>query len=409
MSLADVPLLFALAGLTLYTVLGGADFGAGMWQLTAGGGEAGARIRDLAHDSMAPVWEANHVWLIFVLTVVWTAYPTAFGSIASTLSVPLFAAGVGIILRGAAYALRAGARTHAEARRIDTLFALSSLLAPFALGTCIGAIASRRVPVGNASGHLISSWAAATPIAIGVIAVLSCAYLAAVYLAADARRLGDAEMAEAFRRRALGAGALAGAAAVGGLIVIHGDSERLYHGLTSGRGLPALIVSFVAGCAALGLVAARRHDPARVVAAVASAAVVAGWALAQAPTFLPGLTITQAAAPHDTLVAVTVAVIAGGVILFPSLGLLFRLLLTGRFDPGVAASGPPHAVGASGGAAAAVPRGAAGMARAALACFVAGAALVVFVDAWWGRAVGVVCLVACVVLGFMSVAPATLA
>jgi len=115
MHLYDLPLIFALIGLTLYTVLGGADFGAGFWQLVAGKGERADEIRDEAHHAMAPVWEANHVWLIFVLTVVWTAYPAAFGSLASTLSVPLFIAGVGIVLRGGAYALRAGTRTAARA------------------------------------------------------------------------------------------------------------------------------------------------------------------------------------------------------------------------------------------------------------------------------------------------------
>src|SRR3977135_1131686 len=118
MLLQSLPLVFVLVGLALYTVLGGADFGAGFWQLFAGRGKRGAEIREHAHHAMAPVWEANHVWLIFVLTVVWTAYPLAFGSIPSTLSIPLFIAGVGIVLRGGAYALRAGTMTHAEERRV---------------------------------------------------------------------------------------------------------------------------------------------------------------------------------------------------------------------------------------------------------------------------------------------------
>src|SRR5437763_5869316 len=130
MHLYEIPLTFALIGLTLYTVLGGADFGAGMWQLTAGPGADAERIRDHAHRSMAPVWEANHVWLIFVLTVMWTAYPVVFGSIASTLSIPLFLAGIGIVLRGAAYALRSGTSTERETRVIDTVFAASSVLTP---------------------------------------------------------------------------------------------------------------------------------------------------------------------------------------------------------------------------------------------------------------------------------------
>jgi cytochrome d ubiquinol oxidase subunit II len=397
------PLIFALAGLVFYTVLGGADFGAGIWQLLAGGGERGERIRQHAHESMAPVWEANHVWLIFVLTVTWTAYPVAFGSIASTLSIPLFAAGVGIILRGAAYALRLGANRAAEIRRIDTAFAVCSLLTPFALGTVIGGIAARRVPVGNAAGHLISSWTNPTSVTIGVIAVLSSAYLAAVYLAADAARHGDPEMAAAFRIRALAAGLLAGAAAAAGVLVIHADAHPLFRGLSTGGGLPALIVSAVAGLFAVALVWTRHFEPARYVAALAVAAVIAGWALAQEPVFLSHLTIRQAAAPYDTLVLVVVAVLAGGVILFPSLAFLFRLFLSGHLTDSADAEQPAHP-GASLPAAARPS-----VARLALAAFAAGVVLVVFIDAWWGQLVGVVLLIACVVLGFAAVDPPGLA
>ena len=151
MHLYEIPLIFILIGLALYTVLAGADFGAGFWALTAGAGKPGERIRDHAHNSMAAVWEANHVWLIFILTILWTAYPVAFGSIASTLSVALFVAGVGIIFRGAAYALRAGTTSAREVRSVDTVSALSSILTPFALGAAVGGIAARRVPVGNAA------------------------------------------------------------------------------------------------------------------------------------------------------------------------------------------------------------------------------------------------------------------
>src|SRR5947199_4181024 len=170
MHLYDVPLTFALVGLALYTVLAGADFGAGLWQLTAGSGPRAARIRDHAHDSMAPVWEANHVWLVFVLTVVWTAYPVAFGSIASTLSIPLFVAAVGIIFRGSAYALHSGARA-GRLRGVDTAFSLSSILTPFMLGAVVGGIASLRVPVGNAAGDLVTSWVNPTSLLIGTLAV----------------------------------------------------------------------------------------------------------------------------------------------------------------------------------------------------------------------------------------------
>src|SRR3954470_22292480 len=140
MALTAIPLFFVLVGLTCYIVLAGADFGAAIWQITVPQTREGRRIRDFAHNVMAPVWEANHVWLIFVLTVSWTAYPEAFGSIASTLAVALSAAAFGIILRGAAYALRAGTANPREQRAVDSVFGISSVITPFALGAAAGGI-----------------------------------------------------------------------------------------------------------------------------------------------------------------------------------------------------------------------------------------------------------------------------
>ena len=177
--MAYVPAALVLAGIAAYAVLAGADFGAGLWMLLAAGPRAAA-TRNQARHAMGPVWEANHVWLIFVLVVAWTAYPVVFGSIASTLAIPLTAAAVGIIFRGASYALRGGRLP----RRRD-LLALSSVLTPFALGTVIGAIATGRVPVGNAAGNVVTSWLNAPSVLVGVLAVAFCGYLAAVYLAAD--------------------------------------------------------------------------------------------------------------------------------------------------------------------------------------------------------------------------------
>jgi cytochrome d ubiquinol oxidase subunit II len=405
--LYELPMIFILIGLALYTVLGGADFGAGMWQLLAGRGESAARLREHVHESMAPVWEANHVWLIFVITVLWTSYPAAFGSIFSTLSLPLFAAALGIILRGVAYALRGGARNARELGRVELLFSLSSLLVPFAFGACVGAIASGRVPVGNARGSLIGSWTSGASVAIGAIAVLSCAYLAAVYLAADARRHGRTELLPALRMRALGAGVTAGAAAIAGVAVMHADAPALYRGLTSGGGLAALIVSLVAGIAALGAVWAGRFEPARYLAALAVAAIIAGWALAQQPLLLPGLTIRQAAAPHDTLVLVTVSVLVGAVLLFPSLGLLFGLFLGGQLggEPGQT----PIAPGPSAALAPLRRRRGRLAARAAAALFVAGLVLVVFAAAMWLQVLGALALIGAVLSGFAAVDPARLA
>ena len=276
--LPEICLALVMIGVTAYAVLGSADFGAGFWDLTAGGDRRGGRVRGMIQRSMAPVWEANHVWLIFVLVVVWTAFPVAFGSIFSTLAVPLFLAALGIIFRGAGFALRGQAATIREARLLGALFAPSSVLIPFCLGAAIGGIASGRVPVGNAAGGAWSSWLNPTSILIGAIGVVTGAHLSAVFLAADSRRAGLEDLVAAFRLRALGSGILAGALALAGLLVLRSDARELFDGLTSGAGLACVLVSGAAGLGTLALVAAGRHEPARFVAALSVAAIVAGWA-----------------------------------------------------------------------------------------------------------------------------------
>src|SRR3954453_17475373 len=204
MALADVPVLLILVGIAAYIVFAGADFGAGLWYLPAGPGPRGRPVRDFTYHAMAPVWEANHVWLIFVLVVAWTAYPTAFGSIASTLAVALFVAAVGIILRGTAYAMRSGAPPDRDTEGgVGFIFGASSVLTPFALGAAIGGIAGGRVPGGNAAGGLVPIWLNPPSITIGITAVATSGYLAAVYLAGDAARSGEQELAREFQRRAL--------------------------------------------------------------------------------------------------------------------------------------------------------------------------------------------------------------
>jgi len=331
--LDDICLGFVLLGITAYAVFGSADFGAGFWDLTAGGAHRGGRLRGMVQRSMSPVWEANHVWLIFVLVILWTAFPVVFGSIFSTLSIPLFLAAIGIIFRGTAFALRGQAATIKEARVLGAVFALSSVLIPFFLGAAIGGVASGRVPVGNAAGDLVSSWLNPTSALIGVVGVLSGAYLAAVYLAGDSERAGLPDLVRAFRARALGAGVATGAAALAGLLVLRSDARDLYDGLTSGGGLALVLVSGACGLATLALVYRERFGLARVTAAGAVAAVVVGWVIAQSPYVLPGeVKLEQAAASDATLSAVVVGVAAGMVVLVPSLWWLYRLVLQGRLD-----------------------------------------------------------------------------
>jgi cytochrome bd ubiquinol oxidase subunit II len=411
--LADVPIVLVLIGITAYTVLSGADFGAGVWTLIPGGGQAdAATTRDHTRHSIGPVWEANHVWLIFVLTVTWTCYPVAFGSIVSTLAFPLLIAAIGIIFRGTTYALRSQL-DRGEGRGVglvESLFALSCVLTPFALATVVGAIATGRVPVGNARGNLITSWLNPVSVVAGVLAVAFSAYLAAVYLAADARRLSEPSLAHDFRNRALGSGVVAGVLALAGLLVVRFEAPALWHGLTTGAGLALVIVSGLAGLATLILVWRDRFGLARASAALAVAAVIAGWAAAQAPELLPGLTVQAAAAGRATLIATIVGVAVGAAVLVPSLALLYTLVLRGRLDataPPVQAepvqAEPVQAEPVQAEPVTAVPRRVT-PARAAwafaVAALVAGAGLVVFGGPTWALGIGALLLVACAVTVF---------
>jgi cytochrome d ubiquinol oxidase subunit II len=397
-----IPLLIALSGLVFYTVLAGADFGAGVWQLLAGRGERGHEIRDRTHRAIGPVWEANHVWLILVLTVVWTAYPTFFGSVTSTLTVPIFLAALGIVLRGLSYALHSAIDTPRDRRVIDTAFSICSVLTPFMLGTAVGAIASGRVPVGNAAGNLISSWTNAASLLGGVLAVCTGAFLAAVYLAADAERFAAPGPAAAFRARALISAVVTGLVALATLVVVENDLPAFYRGLTHGLGLAAVIVSGVAGALSFLLVWVRRYEIARLAAVVAVAALLGGWAAAQRPDLLPGLSLREASADDATMIAVIISIAAGGAILFPSLGFLFRLSLSGRLYPDHRGPVEQHPDRAD----AARPAWAA---RAALAGFVIGAALLVFADDDAGHVVGIVAFAATALLAFTAVGPDQLA
>jgi cytochrome d ubiquinol oxidase subunit II len=329
---SDAVALVLWIAITLYALFGGADFGAGFWDLIAGDAERGRRPRALIDAALAPVWEANHVWLIFSFVVLWSAFPGAFASIMTTLYVPLAIAALGIVVRGSGFAFRKVSERLSRQRAFGALFALSSIVTPFFLGTVAGAIASGRVPTDGA-GDPLDSWVNTTSMLGGVLAVITCAYLAAVYLVYEARRAGDAELEEYYRRRAIGAAIVAGVVALAGIFILRDDSPRLSDRLT-GVALPLVIGSAVLGLGALALLLRGAPRFGRAIAAGAVATVVGGWGVAQYPFVLgTHLTIDQAAAPETTLIWVFGIFVAALVICVPSLVFLYALDQRGRLAP----------------------------------------------------------------------------
>ncbi len=228
-----------------YALFGGADFGAGFWELTAGGPEQGQRPRGVIEHSIGPVWEADHVWLIFIFVVLWTSFSEAYASITLTQFVPLTIAALGIVLRGASFAFRKAVIAPRARRLFGGAFALSSVLVPYCMGAIAGGIASGRVPAGGVAGDPVASWINPTSTVAGVLAIAATAYLAAVYLVWDARRLGDREMAQYFRRRAVAAAVAVAVVGAAGIFVLRADAPYLFDGLTS-RALPLVILGV--GC-----------------------------------------------------------------------------------------------------------------------------------------------------------------
>jgi cytochrome bd ubiquinol oxidase subunit II len=324
MSLADVAAVILWLGVTFYALFGGADFGGGFWDLVAGGAERGERPRATIQRSLTPVWEANHVWLIFILVILWTAFPSAFYAVMTTLYVPITIAAFGIILRGSGFAFRKSIEGLSGRRAAGATFAVSSLLTPFFMGTVVGAIAAGNVPAAG-NGDAFSSWLQPLPLLVGAIFVVSGAYLAAVFLVGDARRAEDEEMERYFERRALGAAIVAGALAVIGLFVLKSEAGYVYDRLLA-EGLPLVILSLLCGAAALVALWRGARRPLRPLAGAAVVSVIWGWGVAQFPYLLPtSLRIDEAAAPDATLTIVLVVFAIAAVLVLPSLALLYTL------------------------------------------------------------------------------------
>ncbi len=327
-----------LAGITLYAVLGGADFGGGLWDLLAGGDQRGRRPRQLIDESITPVWEANHVWLVFDLVIFWTAFPLAFAPVMSVAALPLWLALGGIVLRGSGFAFRKQISRLGLARAAGATFAFSSVLTPFFMGTVIGAIATASVPA-DASHASLHAWTSPTSLLAGFVFVAACGYLAAVYLTGEAARRGDRQLRTYFARRGQLAAVVAGGLSLALLAELHGSNRRLYDRLT-GRALPLVILAGLCGLAVLVLLTPRwlRRTEVRVVAALGVAAVIWGWGVAQYPVLLPGTAVTlyNAGAPEATLVALVVVFVVAVMVVGPSFVLLFRLQSRGalRADEG---------------------------------------------------------------------------
>jgi cytochrome d ubiquinol oxidase subunit II len=319
---ADLLGAAILGALVLYALLGGADFGGGIWDLLASGPRRAGQ-RALVERAIGPIWEANHVWLILVVVVLFTGFPAAFAAISIELFVPLVLLLVGIVLRGAAFTFRTYERPDDRVQaRWGLVFSGSSVLAPLVLGVVVGALASGRVRVA-ARGAAPFAWLAPFPLAVGLFAAALFAYLAAVYLAVEA----EGSLREDFRRRAIAAGAAVfGCAALAAALSFR-EAPLVFAGLTRRAwSLPLHLGTGGAALAAFVLLARGRVRAARAAAVAQVTLIVVGWGASQYPYLVvPDVTLASASAPRSTQVALLWALAAGSLLLFPALALLFKV------------------------------------------------------------------------------------
>jgi cytochrome d ubiquinol oxidase subunit II len=320
-----------VAAMAAYALFAGADFGGGIWDLLAGSSSRGHRARDAIDASVTPVWEGNQVWIVLGLVLLWTGFPGAFAAITITLFVPLAASVLGIVLRGVGFAFRHEAVHPASKRLTGALFATSSLLAPFFLGTAVGAVTTGRVPP-SSHGLSTAAWTTPTALVTGALFVATCAFIGAIYLVGDARRRGHDDLVTYFGHRAIASGVVTGVLAGVNLALLHGSAPYVFGRLT-GVALPAVIISVLAGAAALVLILLRRQWLLRIFGALAVAAVLAAWGLAQYPYLFPtGLGVAAAAAPSSSLIAEIVVIGMAAVLVVPSFAYLYWLQQHGQLE-----------------------------------------------------------------------------
>lgn len=311
-----------LTALLFYAVLGGADYGGGVWDLLASGNSAKAQ-RKIISEAMGPVWEANHVWLILVVVALFTAFPAAFARLSMVFHIPLTVALFGIVLRGCAFTFR-HYHGHGDGHTADEMewrwgrvFAVASLITPLVLGVVVGGIYSGRA---TSEAGFVSGWFGAFPVAVGIFALCLFAYVAATYLTIESD--GHPEAQEAFRRRALWSGAATMIA--GGVVLLAGQTAGISNGRTSIWTWVVRGVTLVVALTGLLQVKKRHFQVSRALAVLEVALIFAGWGAAQFPYLIPpDISIYSAAAPLGTLRALTLALAAGAVVLFPSFYYLF--------------------------------------------------------------------------------------
>ncbi|MET7732221.1 cytochrome d ubiquinol oxidase subunit II [Streptomyces sp. NPDC005402] len=329
--MADFIAWVLVLAIAAYACAGGTDYGAGFWDLLAGGAERGKRPRWLIDHAMAPVWEANNVWLIFVLVIMWTGFPTMFQAVFSAMWLPLALAAVGLVLRGAGFALRKPTRRLAQQRIYGAVFAISSLLTPFFLGAVLGGIASGRVKPGTIASA--DAWANGTSVLVGLLAIAATAFLGAVFLCSDALRFGADDLVNYFRARAMTAFAAVVVLALIALPVTHDDARYVWDGLTGGLGLLLIILAAACGLATVLLLWRRSYGGSRYTSVASVALVVGAWGCAQRPYLLPtSLTVTEAAGAAHTLRWLVIVTGIAIVLVGPALVLLYRLDTMGELE-----------------------------------------------------------------------------
>jgi cytochrome bd ubiquinol oxidase subunit II len=323
-TLPFVLALVVLVALVIYALSAGADYGGGIWDLLASGPRA-RRQREAIEAAIAPIWEANHVWLILVVVVLFTAFPSAFGALMTALNLPLTAVLLGVVLRGSAFAFRKYDRPDDRIHtRWSTVFGVASFLTPFLLGLSVGAVASGRIRVlnGQVVTGFFAGWTAPFAVACGLFAQGLFAFLAAVYLTVDTA--GDADVQADFRRRALFSGVMLAPAAALVLVLAWSGAPLLASRLSATWALPLVATTALAGATALVSVWRRRFLVARAAAIVEVTLILVGWGIAQYPyVIVPDLTFAASATLASTLRMLVAALVVGGVLLLPSFVYLF--------------------------------------------------------------------------------------